>query len=71
MLGFLLMWPTILTLAMFPVLFFVYYRLARSEEEEVRSEFGVRYDIYASRTPSFIPRIRTPGADDVPEGRAG
>jgi protein-S-isoprenylcysteine O-methyltransferase Ste14 len=32
MFGFLLQWPTILTLAMFPVLVWMYVRLARSEE---------------------------------------
>jgi protein-S-isoprenylcysteine O-methyltransferase Ste14 len=32
MLGFLLQWPTLLTLAMFPVLVFMYVRLAKTEE---------------------------------------
>lgn len=32
MIGFLVQWPTIPTLAMFPVLVIVYARLARSEE---------------------------------------
>jgi protein-S-isoprenylcysteine O-methyltransferase Ste14 len=36
MLGFLLQWPTILTLAMFPIL----VRLTHREEREVRAEFG-------------------------------
>jgi protein-S-isoprenylcysteine O-methyltransferase Ste14 len=57
MTGFLLMWPTILTLAMFPVLFFIYYRLALSEEREVQAELGQVYADYASGTPAFIPRI--------------
>jgi protein-S-isoprenylcysteine O-methyltransferase Ste14 len=57
MLGFLLMWPTILSLLMFPVLFFTYYRLAKSEENEVRAELGHSYTDYAARTPAFIPRI--------------
>jgi protein-S-isoprenylcysteine O-methyltransferase Ste14 len=34
MLGFLVQWPTILTLVMFPVLVFMYVRLARTEERE-------------------------------------
>ncbi|PMX56171.1 isoprenylcysteine carboxyl methyltransferase, partial [Pseudomonas sp. FW305-33] len=34
MFGFLLQWPTILTLAMFPVLVVMYLRLARTEERE-------------------------------------
>ena len=32
MLGFLVQWPTILTLAMFLILVFMYFRLARNEE---------------------------------------
>jgi protein-S-isoprenylcysteine O-methyltransferase Ste14 len=57
MLGFLLQWPTILTLAMFPVLVFMYVRLARTEEREVRAAFGGVYDDYAARVPAFIPRL--------------
>lgn len=57
MFGFLLQWPTILTLLMFPVLVYMYLRLARHEEQEVRAEFGERYERYAAATPAFIPRI--------------
>lgn len=56
MFGFLLQWPTILTLFMFPVLVFMYARLARREEAEVRAEFGDEYARYAANTPAFIPR---------------
>ena len=59
MLGFLVQWPTILTLAMFPVLTYLYVRLARREEREVAAEFGPEYKRYAARTPAFIPRRRT------------
>lgn len=57
MFGFLLQWPTIVTLAMFPVLVYMYLRLARREEKEVRDEFGESYARYAERTPAFFPRI--------------
>jgi protein-S-isoprenylcysteine O-methyltransferase Ste14 len=57
MFGFLLQWPTILTLAMFPILAFMYSRLARTEEREVRSTFGKVYDDYAARVPAFIPSL--------------
>lgn len=57
MFGFLLQWPTILTLAMFPVLVWMYTRLARQEEKETRSAFGEAYDDYASRVPAFVPRL--------------
>ncbi len=56
MFGFLLQWPTILTLFMFPVLVYMYIRLAHYEETAVRIEFGESYVRYAARTPAFIPR---------------
>ncbi len=56
MFGFLLQWPTLLTLAMFPVLVWMYVRLARAEEREVAAEFGARYADYARRVSGFIPR---------------
>jgi protein-S-isoprenylcysteine O-methyltransferase Ste14 len=58
MLGFLLQWPTLLTLAMFPILAWMYVRLARREEREVRAEFGDVYARYAAATPAFVPRLR-------------
>ncbi len=58
MFGFLLQWPTLPTLAMFPILVAMYVRLARREEQEVRSEFGDRYRSYAAVTPAFVPGLR-------------
>ena len=60
MFGFLLMWPTLLTLIMFPILLFVYICLAKQEERLVRKEFGEVYDRYALETPSFLPRFGRP-----------
>lgn len=57
MLGFLFQWPTILTLAMFPILVWMYARLARSEEREAQKEFGAVWEKYAARTPAFIPKL--------------
>ncbi|MBI4520077.1 MAG: isoprenylcysteine carboxylmethyltransferase family protein, partial [Gemmatimonadetes bacterium] len=58
--AFLLQWPTLLTLLMFPVLVIMYVGLARREEREVRAVFGAEYDRYAAATPAFItwPRHR-------------
>lgn len=53
--GFLLQWPTILTVAMFPVLLVMYARLAVHEEADMKREFGAAWDEYAARTPRFIP----------------
>lgn len=61
MLGFLLQWPTLLTLAMFPLLVTVYVRLARREEQDAVREFGDEYLQYAARTPAFLPRWRDAG----------
>lgn len=58
MLGFLLQWPTLLTLLMFPVLVVMYVRLARQEEQSVRARFGNEWDLYEARTPGFLPRPR-------------
>jgi len=53
--GFLVQWPTLLTLVMFPVLVVMYLRLAKQEEREVRTKFGEVYDRYAERVPAFLP----------------
>ena len=57
MFGFLLQWPTLLTLAMFPVLVWMYVHLARQEEKDARAQFGDVYAGYARRVPAFIPRL--------------
>jgi protein-S-isoprenylcysteine O-methyltransferase Ste14 len=57
MFGFLLQWPTILTLAMFPVLTVMYVKLARTEERDARATFGDAYDTYAAEVPGFIPKL--------------
>lgn len=60
MFGFLLQWPTLLTLAMFPVLVWMYVRLAHTEERDSLSTFGDAYRRYAARVPGFIPRSLQP-----------
>lgn len=57
MFGFLLQWPTLLTLLMFPVLVWMYVRLAVSEEQQALREFGAAYERYAAATPRWIPRV--------------
>jgi len=57
LLGFLLQWPTLLTLLMFPILVVMYLRLAKVEEAETLRHFPVRYADYAAHVPAFIPHI--------------
>ena len=59
MLGFLLQWPTLPTLIMFPILTYVYIRLARREEQEALAAFGEAYARYMQKTPGFIPLMRS------------
>jgi protein-S-isoprenylcysteine O-methyltransferase Ste14 len=66
MLGFLVQWPTLVTLGMFPILVYMYVRLASSEEREAEAQFGEEYRAYAARTPGFFPRLTShnaPAAD--------
>jgi|TARA_B110001454_G_scaffold53853_1_gene52774 protein-S-isoprenylcysteine O-methyltransferase Ste14 len=57
MFGFLLQWPTIPTLVMFPILLVVYVRLAKREESIALEEFGDTYRQYMEITPAWIPRL--------------
>ena len=56
--GFLLQWPTLLTLLMFPILLLMYGRLAITEEAQMRKQFGAEFEAYAARTPRFFPKSR-------------
>ncbi|MCZ7393817.1 MAG: isoprenylcysteine carboxylmethyltransferase family protein [Candidatus Methanoperedens sp.] len=56
--GLLVQWPTVITLAMWPVLVLMYYRLAKKEEKEAGEAFGERYEEYKLNTPMFLPSIR-------------
>ena len=69
MIGFLLQWPTLITLIMFPILVWMYVRLAHREEREVSAKFGDVYARYAVATPAFLPRLGQPhehGVDQSP-----
>ena len=56
--GFLLQWPTLPTMVMFPVMVFMYLRLAIKEEAIAATEFGEAYQAWASVTPRFLPGFR-------------
>lgn len=62
MFGFLLQWPTIPTLVLFPILVVVYVRLAKREEQMALAEFGDEYRAYMARTPGWIPSLNVSSA---------
>lgn len=64
-------WPTIFSVALFPIVVLAYYLLARSEERKVEEEYGDEYRAYRKRVPMFIPRwgqwyAMTTTRDDTP-----
>lgn len=58
MFGFLLQWPTLPTLVMFPILVTVYVHLAKREEDMAIEEFGEKYIQYMKSTPAWIPKLK-------------
>jgi len=56
--GFLIQWPTIITVVMWPILMLMYYRLARREEREMEMKFEAKYTEYKQRVPMFVPLIK-------------
>lgn len=64
MFGFLLQWPTLITVIMFPILVFMYVRLAKTEEGWAKAEFGEEYARYAAHTPAFFPKFGQSRAAD-------
>ena len=49
-------WPTIVSVAAFPVIVLAYALLARKEERQMIEKFGDEYREYQRRVPMFIPR---------------
>lgn len=49
-------WPTVITLALFPVIVLAYVLLARREEQDMLKRFGARYTQYMRDVPRFFPR---------------
>jgi protein-S-isoprenylcysteine O-methyltransferase Ste14 len=49
-------WPTLFSVALFPVIVLAYVLLARHEEKQVVKKFGEEYLVYQRRVPMFFPR---------------
>lgn len=56
-LGFMIQWPTLTTLILWPFVIAMYVRLAKQEEQDVLKELPEAYREYMERTPMFFPRI--------------
>lgn len=56
--GFLLQWPTLITLIMAPILIIRYIKLAREEEREMINRFGKEFEDYKKITQAFFPSIK-------------
>ena len=52
------LWPTFSTLLMWPILVFLYIRLAREEEAKLEEKFGETYREYAKRVSGFKPNLQ-------------
>jgi len=49
-------WPTLFSVAIFPVIVIAYVLLARHEERQMLERYGDSYRAYRRRVPMFLPR---------------
>jgi protein-S-isoprenylcysteine O-methyltransferase Ste14 len=52
------LWVTFSTLLLWPILVFLYYRLAKEEERKMAEQFGDEYKKYAHKVPMLTPSVR-------------
>ena len=57
--GLLIQWPTLITLIMWPILMFAYYKLSMSEEKGLKEKFGEEFERYKASVPAFFPGFKT------------
>ena len=55
--GFLIQWPTLLTVLMAPLLITAYVYLSRQEEQAMLRQYGHRYQDYINNLPMFFPKL--------------
>ena len=58
-LGMNILWVTISTFLLWPILAVLYYRLAKKEDKELEASFGEEYRNYKRAVPLLIPRIKS------------
>ncbi|MFQ5486529.1 MAG: methyltransferase family protein [Desulfobacterales bacterium] len=56
-LGWIMHWPSIITLILWPILIAAYVWLAKFEERMALEEFGEAYTEYAANTKRFVPMV--------------
>jgi protein-S-isoprenylcysteine O-methyltransferase Ste14 len=56
--GLTILWPRFLTLMFLAVMMFLYYLLAKDEEQRMLRRYAVTYREYLERTGMFLPRLR-------------
>lgn len=55
--GWILHWPSVITLVIWPILMAAYVWLALREERDALAEFGEKYREYMERTKRFVPWV--------------
>ncbi|MFC1454849.1 methyltransferase family protein [Candidatus Undinarchaeota archaeon] len=53
-----IVWPTLFTIALWPILLITYHKLALSEEKDMVSQFGKQYEEYRKKVPAFLPYLK-------------
>jgi protein-S-isoprenylcysteine O-methyltransferase Ste14 len=56
--GFSVQWPTRLSLAIYPVLIWMYVWLTRAEEREARATLGAQSDAYVGHVPALVSELK-------------
>jgi protein-S-isoprenylcysteine O-methyltransferase Ste14 len=56
-LGLNVMWLTIITLILWPILVVLYWRLSKREDKDMEELFGKEFKDYKNRVPGFVPRL--------------
>jgi len=57
-LGMNVLWVNLSTLILWPVLVFLYYRLAKEEDKQIEEKFGKEFLEYKKNVPMFIPKLK-------------